>query len=737
MPKLLNLTPSPRARHLVAFWLICASNLAHSADQTLPVVTVTGAMASPVDPLQRQGRALMERQNTATDTTDLLRGLPGVSAYGAGGLSALPVLRGLGDDRLNVRVNGMELQSACPNHMNSALSYIAPSDVASVRIQAGVTPVSAGGDNIGGSIQVDSAPPKFAAAGESATSSGEARLFHRSNGQVRGSALKTTLSAADWSMSYSGSNAQAHNFRAAKAFKPAQPGTEGGRTIPGDEVGSSAYHFVNHDLGWAWRHERHLLRLNVGQQHVLYEGFPNQRMDMTGNRNQTVNLRYGSEWAWGDVSASLSRQRTRHRMDMGPDRYQYGTGMPMLTLAHTDAGSVSVGLPLGEDDRLQSGLEYQRYSLYDWWPAVGGSMGPEAFWNIDNGQRNRLGIYTEWLHRWHPAWQSTLGVRHERVESDASPVQGYDNGLQALWGSEAAAFNAGNHRRTDNNWDLSAQLTHTPDEWHAAALGYARKTRSPSLYQRYPWSTQAMAALMNNFVGDGNGYIGQENLRPEVAHTVNLSGQGRSREPQAWQWRTNVYVTHIQNHIDAQRCGFGQCGAANITATQQFVLLQYTNQTARIVGMDVSGRALLSRSDSGGRVDVQGVLNLLRGTNTDTHQPLYNMAPANATLGISHQDGGWTHTAEWQVSAGKHRVSAIRNEVPTSGYSLVNLRSSRDWTRVRLDLGIDNVFNRFYRQPLGGAYVGQGPSMTSRGVPWGQVVPGPARSLSAALTLRY
>ena len=53
--------------------------------------------------------------------------------------------------------------------------------------------------------------------------------------------------------------------------------------------------------------------------------------------------------------------------------------------------------------------------------------------------------------------------------------------------------------------------------------GYARKTRSPNLYERYAWSTNPMAALMNNFVGDGNGYVGDIDLKPEVAHTFSAS----------------------------------------------------------------------------------------------------------------------------------------------------------------------------------------------------------------------
>ncbi|MEY4767057.1 MAG: Heme/hemopexin utilization protein precursor [Pseudomonadota bacterium] len=720
-------------------WVACAGVWFSTpvwADDPLPDLQAEPGLRPGNQTLLRRAQSLAPRAAAATDTAELLRGQPGVSLYSAGGLSALPVLRGLADDRIRVRVNGVDLQPACPNHMNAPLSYIAPAQVSSVKVQAGVTPVSAGGDSLGGAIDVQTTPPRFAEPGASAVVAGELGAFWRSNGQVRGAHAQADWGGEAWSLSYKNSMAKAANYHAARAFKLATRGSEFGRVLAGDEVGSSAYGFVNQDLGVAWRHEGHLLRADVGQQRVSFEGFPNQRMDMTDNRNDVYSLRYTGELDWGRVEGRLSSQRTHHAMDMGPDRYQYGYGMPMLTRADTDSGLLHASWQATDDDQIKLGAEYLRHTLWDWWPPVGtGAMAPNAFWNVDQGRRHRLAAFAEWERRWAPAWTSVVGLRRERVAADAAPVQGYDNGLP-MWGDDAAAFNARDHRHVDHNWDLSAEARHRPDAHTQWALGYARQTHSPNLYQRYPWSTQAMAALMNNFVGDGNGYVGREDLRPEVAHTVNVSGQWASLNPGAWGAKVNAYVTHIVDHIDAQRCNVGQCSAANQTAQGQFVLLRYVNQSARIVGMDVAGEARLAQTEGWGRFDVQGVLNLLRGTNLATQEPLYNMMPANATLALVQRLGPWRHSAEWVLVAGKHRVSAVRNEMATAGHGLLNWRSSREWARARLDVGVDNVFNQFYRQPLGGAYVGQGASMSSQGIAWGQVVPGPGRSVSVALTWR-
>jgi iron complex outermembrane receptor protein len=83
----------------------------------------------------------------------------------------------------------------------------------------------------------------------------------------------------------------------------------------------------------------------------------------------------------------------------------------------------------------------------------------------------------------------------------------------------------------------------------------------------------------------------------------------------------------------------------------------------------------------------------------------------------------------------------VRNEVATPGYGLLNLRASYSWPMLRLDFGIENLLDRFYTLPLGGAYLGQGTTMTTGpvgSVPrWGQAVPGMGRSIYAGVTVKF
>ena len=631
----------------------------------------------------------------------------------------------------------MDLVAACPNHMNSALSYIDPTRVGSITVFAGITPVSVGGDSIGGTIAVNSAPPEFADSVDSVAAQGQLGAFYRSNGQASGANVSATFVGQNVNLSYTGSRATSSNYHAGGAFKSAGPGTPGGPWMDANEVGSTAFTAENHDVGLAVRHGKHLLQLDVGAQHLPAEGFPNQRMDMTGNDSTMLNLRYQGQYDWGKLSARAYGQNTEHAMNMGPDRFSYGTlGMPMNTSAKTRGATLQADWELSGRDLVKAGIESQTYTLYDWWPQAGGVMGPRTFWNVDFGTRNRLGGFAEWEAQWNTRWLTLVGLRSDTVKTDAGPVQGYN--AQAIWATDAATFNATPRQRTDNNVDFTALARYSPEDARTFEAGLARKTRSPNLYQRYPWSTQPMATLMNNFVGDGNGYVGNPNLQPEVAHTLSASGEWHDADHSRWGFKATGYVTWVQDYIDVQRCVIGQCGGtANLGNTSGFVNLQYVNQSARLYGLDLSGHLLLGSSAQWGGFKATGVLSYVNGSNQTTGDGLYNIMPLNARMALEQHLDAWTNTAELQLVAAKTRVSQTRNEVPTAGYGLLNLRSSYQTKQLRLDVGIENLLNRSYALPLGGAYVGQGASMTSLGIPWGVIVPGMGRSINVALNLRF
>lgn len=698
-------------------------------DAALGATTLGGAQLAPL-------------RAASSDSASLLSGVPGVSLNGAGGVSSLPAIHGLADERLRIQLDDMDFLAACANHMNPLLSYIDPAQVERIRVFAGATPVSVGGDSIGGTIQVESALPEFAQPGQPPLVNGSLGGGWRSNGRGYHGNAAASYATEQLQLRYEGAAAQADNYRAARAFKPPALDSQPGPTLAANEVGSSGFRTQNHKLGAAWRQDMHLLQADLGWQDIGFQGFPNQRMDMTSNQSTQFNLRYRGQLDWGDLQLRGFNHHVRHTMDMGKDRYDYGTGMPMNTNATTRGAAIQANWLTSERDTVRLGAEAQQYTLYDWWPPVGdsGAMAPNIFWNIDHGRRHKASAFAEWERRWDQRWTTLIGLRHARVMTDADPVQGYNN-LPA-WADDAAAFNALQRRRHDRNWDFSAITSFSPQAGQTFQAGLDRKTRSPSLYQRYPWSTNTMAIGMNNFLGDGNGYLGNPDLKPEVAYTASLSGEWlQPGDDPDWGFKADAHMTRVENYIDAVRCSDTLCKSGNSAARDQFVMLRYANQDARLWGLDLAGHWVLAKSDRLGRFTLTGTLSWLRGKNLSTGDSLYNTMPPNFRLSLEHRialgEGRLSTALDWQGVTAKTHVSQVRNEIPTPGYGLLGLRASHEVKQLRLDAGVENLLNKAYALPLGGAYLGQGSSMMLNSLPWGVAVPGRGRTFYAAATLKF
>jgi iron complex outermembrane receptor protein len=702
-----------------------------------------------------------------SDTATLMRNVPGMQFQSAGGTSSLPVIRGLADDRNRILVDGMDLIASCPNHMNSPLSYLDPSGVSLLKVYPGIGPVSVGGDSIGGTIIAAGRPLPFAAAGQGLLTTGEIGAFYRSNGDAWGGNIYASAANESFSIAYTASSAQSDNYKAGGNFKT-QTGTGNpGQTLPLDEVGSSAYKTWTQQLAFGFQGDGNLVEFKYTFVKTPEQLFPNQRMDMLDNEQQRFNLNYVGQFAWGSLDARIYHESVDHYMDFGPDkRFWYGSasgghlapvgqpcspisatcaaGMPMYTASKNTGGTVKADINLSDRDLLRVGGLYQHYTLDDWWPPSGGGMWPGTFYNINDGERNRFALFGEWESQLNAQWKTLLGARYENVQMDTGPVRGYNpntNGMGMMVNNQqkdAAAFNAQDRERTDNNWNLTALARYTPSETADIEFGVARKVRSPNLYERYTWSTWSMAAVMNNTVGDGNGYIGNLDLKPETAHTISATVDWHAAD-RSWEIRATPYYSRVSDYIDAVRCTNGaSCTPVNATTTNQFVVLQYANTSAELYGIDISGQTGLAQT-AVGDFGLRGVLGYVRGENRDTGDNLYNIMPFNVRVALTHQTGGWNNALEVIGVSAKDDVSQVRNEVETPGYGLTNLRASYSWKQARVDFGVENLFDKLYFQPLGGAYVGQGSTMmlNSANPAWGTALPGMGRTIYTGLTFRF
>ncbi|MCE1237734.1 MAG: TonB-dependent receptor [Hyphomicrobiales bacterium] len=715
------------------------------ADATLPEVVVTAdrpksdakkadqSLSTPLSAFTLTGEPLAAVAAAATDAAALMTEIPGVSVATGGGVSGLPALRGHADDRINVLTMGMAITSACGNHMNPPLSYVSPSRIGSIEVLSGVTPVSKGGDSIGGSIIVEPRAPRFAgdstseaapgfAIGDGVVVHGEASTFWRSNGNVLGAGLNVSVADRDWSLEYDGAWTKGQNYEA------------GGGAL----VRSSLFEAQNHALTLARRLENGLLTFSAGLQDIPYQGYPNVRMDMLYNKSAHGSVRYQGAFDWGALDARAYFQDTRHYMNFLADKYggvdaTPTTGMPMYTRGQDMGWKVEGALPIGKADTLKIGNEFQHSTLDDWWPPVAGKAGMccATYENINGGRRDRLGSFVEWEHVWSKEWKTLLGVRNDTVWMDTGDVQGYnsrtDMPAMFLYPLDAAAFNGRSHAKTDVNFDLTALARWSPNDRLDTEFGYARKTRSPNFYERYAWSTSRMAASMVTWLGDANGYVGDIDLKPEVAHTLSATFKLHDAAREAWSLEVTPYWSHVENYIDADRIA-----STSWTAPNPFVLLKFANHDAELWGFDANARTRLWESDVWGRFDLTGRLAYTRGRNLDTGDGLYRVMPLEGRIGLDHRLDRWTNHVDLQMVAEKTDVSQTRVELKTAGYALLNWRGGWERDNLRLQVGVDNILDQYYVLPLGGVDF---TVFKTSGVVQG--VAGPGRSFWASASIKF
>ena len=494
---------------------------------------------------------------------------------------------------------------------------------------------------------------------------------------------------------------------------------------------STEYEAANHALTLAYRSGTNLFVLEAGQQYIPRQGFPNQYMDMLYNRAAHVNGRYEGLFDWGTLEARAYWQRLRHEMNFLVDKGGLANGgMPMETRSETFGATLKATLDLNDRDTLRLGGEFVHFALNDWWPAVPGSMmmGPQTYVNVADGTRARLGLYGEWQRKWSGAWSTLLGLRSDTVWSDAGKVQPYSwTSMMSMADAMAAmAFNAAPHARTDTDVDVTAVMRYAPDAHAAYEFGYARKSRAPNLYERYGWGRGSMSSRMIGWFGDGNGYVGNLALKPEVAHTLSATGSWAGGTAMPWALKLTPYYTRIENYIGVNKLA----DLTNMMGMPTgFVQLQFANHEAELYGADLAASMGLWNSAQAGKADLKLTAGWVEGRDLTVGGDLYHLMPVHARLSFEHSMGAWSSAAELELVGRKSRVDNIRHEPLTPAYALLNLRGSYTWRNLRFDAGIENVFDTAYDLPLGGLSLGDYKAVGTL-----RPVPGMGRSVNIAVT---
>ncbi|MDQ6968893.1 MAG: TonB-dependent receptor plug domain-containing protein, partial [Mariprofundus sp.] len=138
------------------------NGVANAAEQA-PVIKVTDTAIESANTVTIKPT---EQDYIPTDTADALKSVPGANVNKNGPLTGIAQYRGMFGSRINTQLDGLNVAPAGPNWMDPPLSHIPPSQLESISVIRGISPVSEGAESIGGTIKAKTATLPFSSDGE-------------------------------------------------------------------------------------------------------------------------------------------------------------------------------------------------------------------------------------------------------------------------------------------------------------------------------------------------------------------------------------------------------------------------------------------------------------------------------------------------------------------------------------------------------------------------------------------
>ena len=669
---------------------------AEGDEQSADTIVVTAPRLTATDAATEADEEL----STGPDGAAFIARQPGAAVVANGTLSGQVQMRGLFGERILLRINGQRFATGGPNAMDPAMHYAPMMLIDRIEIARGISPVR-DGPGLGGGVNTILKHARF---GDGSSLSPQIDL----TSQYR---------SVDDSVAIGGLVALASDSLRLGVIGSYEAGDD--IRFPGGRIGSTSFHRTVYGVQAGFRAGPGEFSLEYRRQDTGRSGNPPFAMDIV--YFHTDFARAGFE---GDLNDDLRLEvhanytGVSHRMNNYELRPAPIIAMTRQSDTYADTMAADASLRFGSADRhIRVGGDFELidkgYVLYN-------PLSPAFFIHpLDRASSDRVGGFVEWRSGF-GAIESELGLRIDRHGASTGPSR-FGPGVPAGPVNLANAFALADRNWSGTSVDASLRLWAEMDAF-TPRLTLAHKTRAPSLIERYSWlPTEASGGL-----ADGNIYVGDVNLKIEKAWIAELGVDWQGDTAYA---RPVIYYRRINDFIQ----GIPFDTTPGILNTPVEIVsngsgdptpLRFANTDAPIWGADIAFGAKIA-----GPLRLDGVASYVRAERTDIADNLYRMAPANGRLAVSWEESRWSISVEGQFIARQHHVSATNTEAPSAGYVLANI--SGYWLirdGVRLDLGIENLFDTYYLDHLAGYN-----RITGSDVPLGSRLPGAGRSAFARI----
>lgn len=603
---------------------------------------------------------LESKRLRATDGSSLLEHTPGVAVVRNGSQTGLIQVRGLTGDRVKVLVDDVCVSSACPNQMDPPMHYASAGLDTEILVTPGVTPVSYGGDSLGGTIRLRRPAPVFSD-DEKTLFSGQLSAQYLGSHHGYGAGVEVGAASDKLILDYRGGWLTADDMR-----------------YPGGTVRATGYTSQHHDVSATLKTENGFLALDSGLTRTRDAGTPVLPMDMIEADSWRVGLRHVANFEQTKIESRLYLHSIDHLMD----NYSLRSAPMMKMKAPSKSRDYGLRSALEMKRNSQTyrfGIDLHRNDFDATQVLVANGRTRDMF--ADN-QRSRAGLFGEWETDFSGGWSGLFGVRADYVSMDAGEVTS-EFGPPPV-AHDAAVFNAGN--RSHNDWltDLAATLAYQKDEKTRYELSLGMKNRAPSLLERYLWTPLSASAGR----ADGRTYMGNTDLDPETSYQLTASATHREEN-----WNVNFapFYNRVQNYIQGSPISRLDMNNNPVLEFQNFDWVE-------LYGLELAGAYAFTK-----QIELAAQLSYVRGKNLDTNDNLYRISPLHGLVDLGWQDGNWEAHAEMEWAAAQNEVSEFNSESTSAGYALLHLRGGYQINPdTRIEVGVENVFDTLYSPHLAG-----------------------------------
>ena len=616
--------------------------------------------------------------NVSPDVTQLLRMAPGANVISNGPLSGIAQYRGMYGPRVATSLDGSQLAPTGPNWMDPPLSYVVGGQLESLELYRGIAPVSVAQESIGGAVDAKTRKGEFTQTDDFGVSG---RLLGSAQSVNDGYHLEGAVYVSN----------RHHRIKAAAMTEAADDADFDGGTITPTEYDRERY-----DIGYGFRHGNHTLQIDYGYNETGESGTPALPMDIEYIEGDLLNLSYDYDSGDMQIAVSLYGSDLEH----GMSNYHLRAAPPGPRWRRNDVSSENYGF------KVQTTLRDSDGSWSFGWDGFSESHDSRItnpnnamffVTNYADAEREILGVFIERQQELGGDWRGEFGIRYNRVAMDADTV----NGTPAMMMPPAQAlrdsFNAADRSQTDNNLDLVIKVWKTLSDTTTWYAGLAQKNRSPSYVERYLWlPLEATGGL-----ADGLTYTGDVALNPETAREIELgfdfSNNRLTVSPRIYYRSVDDYIQGVPTTVGAAQMFVRMMN--NAMGTNNPDPLQFANVDATLYGFDVDWALQITD-----KLSLSGLVNYVRGERDDSsNDNLYRIAPLNGAFRLNYASGDWSAEVESLVYAEQDEVSITNAEQETDGYGIVNVKALWQATpELQLAAGVDNVFDRFYVDHLGG-----------------------------------